>query len=62
MIKKTYIQPEVSVIKIVNHRLMITASGGEGSVNLNYTEDNTGNANEEGLARGGNLLDWSDDE
>ena len=61
MIKKTYIQPEVSVIKIVNHSLMIKASGGEGSVNLNYTGD-TGNANDEGLARSGSLLDWSDDE
>ena len=59
MNKKTYIQPETKDVTIDVGNLMITASGGNGDVNLTYDSQEEGNAGDEGLSRRNNS--WDDE-
>ena len=58
MNKKAYQKPECCIIKMLGRNLMISASGGEGSVQLNYSqeEDNA----DMGLSRRYDC--WADEE
>ena len=59
MNKKTYIHPECCITKILGSNLMISASGGNGDVNLTYDSQEEGNAGDEGLSRRNNS--WDDE-
>lgn len=56
--KKEYIQPEISIYQISGRYLLISASGGNGAVDL--TDGGSDNAGS-GMARGGDFWDDTDE-